>query len=246
MRLQQYINETNITYEQYVYGINSHFLLDEGLGDIKDKAVGFIKNKLKGASDEFDRISNEFGLSIVQIAHAFIERDMYKLMKSFGFSFVKILKTLHDLTGIVRTGLFETFKDLSDTTIFKKFRAGTVKWDDVTDKHPVLKKVTGPMVAGLIFFMWTQMTFIGNLDYDFNFDTIAAALKGSYSLEDVFGGPQGLMLIALFSTGGLISVPWLGGTLYNLILALTYTGIKKISGSDYKVVQKIKSKVMLS
>lgn len=246
MRFAAYINENDITYDQYVQGVNFYFSIDEGLNDFKDRAVDFIKKRLKGASDEFDRISNDFGLSLIQIAHALAEKDMYKLMKSFGFSFAMVMKTLHDLTGIVRKGLFEVFEELHDTTIWQKFKAGTVKWDEVVAKYPILKSVTGPMVAGLLFFMWTQMTFIGNLDYDFDFSTIAAALKGNYSLEDVLGGPQGLMLVALFASGSLISVPWLGKTTYNLILALTYTGIKKVAGSDHKVVQKIKSKVVMA
>ncbi len=245
MRFNEYLIESEVTYEQYVQGINSYFSLDEGIVDIKDKTVNFIKKRLKGASEEFDRISHDFGLSLVQIGHALIEVDIFKLMKAFGFSFKMVLKTLHDLSKIIHTGLFETFKELSDSRVFRKFREGTAKWDEVTNKYPILKKATGPIVAGLIFFMWTQMTFIGNLDYDFDFTAITAALKGNYSLEDVFGGPKGLMLIALFSTGSLISVPWLGSTAYNLILALVYTGIKKVSGSDLSIVKKMKSKMVM-
>lgn len=245
MRFAVYIAD-NITYEQYVQGVNAHFSLDEGLKDIKDSAVNFIKNGIKGASDEFDRISQDFGLSLVEIAHAFTNRDVFQLMKAIGFSFAKLMKSLNDLTGLVRMGLFDVFEELHKTKLWQMFKAGTVKWDEVVAKYPLLKKVTGPLVAGLIFFMWTQMTFIGNLDYDFDFSDIGAALKGTYSLEDLLGGPQGMMLIALFASGSLISVPWLGKTTYNMILAITYTVLKKTVGSDAKVIQKIKSKVVMA
>jgi hypothetical protein len=53
------------------------------------------------------------------------------------------------------------------------------------------------------------MTFIGDLDYDFNFSDLIAALKGSFSIADLFTSPNGLMLIALFGTGSMLglSVP---------------------------------------
>jgi len=146
----------------------------------------------------------------------------------------------------IRQGLFEIFSELYKTKIYQKIRQGTIKFDEFAEKYPLLKKVTGSVVAGLLFFMWTQMTFIGNLDYDFDFTNIALALKGAYSLEDIFGSPDGLMLIGLFATGSIISVPWLGRTIYNLMLAIFYTGIKHTAKSELPAVRKIREKIAAS
>jgi len=244
MRLESYIDSSDITYEQYVSGIDSYFSVDEGFKEVKDKSVAFVKRQLKMASDEFDKISHELGLSLIQISHALTEKNVFKLLKSIGFSFVKLLSSLNGLSGIVRQGLFDAFEELSKTQLWMKFKSGVAAWDDILDRYPVMKKVTGVLVAGLLFFMWTQMTFIGNLDYDFDFTSIALALKGKYSLEQIFGGPEGAMLLTLFASGSLISVAWLGETVYNLILALVYTGSKKLSTVDHKVVNIIKSKMV--
>ena len=70
------------------------------------------------------------------------------------------------------------------------------------------------------------MTFIGDLDYDFNFTNVVNSLQGRYSITDLFVSADGLMLIALFGSGTAfgLSMPWLGAKSYNLLLALTYTG----------------------
>ena len=46
-----------------------------------------------------------------------------------------------------------------------------MKVDQVIQKYPKIAKVTGIVVAGLLLFMWINMTFIGDLDYDFNFNS---------------------------------------------------------------------------
>lgn len=243
MRFEAYLVESDVSYEQYVQGVESYFSVDEGLKELTDKAANFVKSKFKEASKEIDRIMLDTGLSIVNIAHAFLEKDVYRMMKAFGFSIKVILKSLHDLTGLVRKGLFDVFEKLHKTKLFQKIHAGTVKWDEIVEQYPILKKVTGPIVAALLFYIWTQMTFIGNIDYDFDFSSITSALKGNYSLADLFGSPHGVMLLSLFASGSLISVPWLGSTAYNLILAIVYTSVKRLHSVDHKIVKNIKSKL---
>jgi hypothetical protein len=50
-------------------------------------------------------------------------------------------------------------------------------------------------------------------------------------------------MLTLFASGGLISVPWLGSSAYNVILALFYTGYSKLRDSDNRIVNMIKSKI---
>jgi hypothetical protein len=244
MRFDHYINESDITYEQYIQGVSYHFGLDEGIVDLKDKAVGFIARKFKEASAAIDQMIFDFGLSATEIYHALTERNMFKLLKSFGFSLKTVMSSLNNLTTFIRQGLFEVFSELYKTKAYQKIRQGTIKFDELAEQYPILKKITGPAVAGLLFFMWTQMTFIGNLDYDFDFTNIGLALKGAYSLEEIFGSPEGLMLIGLFATGSIISAPWLGKTIYNLMLALFYTGVKRSAHSESPIVKKIRAKLV--
>ncbi len=90
------------------------------------------------------------------------------------------------------------------------------------------------------------MTFIGDLDYDFNWGDIIGALSGSFTITDLFLSPSGLMMITLFLTGGLISVPWLGSSSYNILVALFYTGYTKLKGKDFNILKNIKAKIKRS
>ena len=103
-----------------------------------------------------------------------------------------------------------------------------MKVDEFLDKYPILKKIGGIAVAGLLLYIWLNMSFIGDLEYDMNIGDMTAALSGTFSIAELFLSPAGLMMITLFATGGLISAPWLGASTLNLVLALIYTGYVKI------------------
>ena len=76
--------------------------------------------------------------------------------------------------------------------------------------------------------------------------TILNCLRFSFYLADIFASPERLMLISLFFTGSFISVPWLGTSTANLILALTYTALTKAKNIDKEQLQRLKSKIKLS
>ena len=234
MRLE---NHLNITYEQYCDSIDNLMSVDEGIGDVLGKGFRTIK-------DELVSIADNLGIGAQHIIHAFKTLDAYHLMKAIGFNIKTLLKAVHALAQLVRGGIFKVFKELHTTGAFQKIRSGALELDKILEQYPILKKLTGPAVAGLLFFIWTQMTFIGNLDYDFDFGNIAKALAGNFSIEQLFASPEGMMLTALFATGGLISVPWLGGTIPNLVLAITYT-LMKHKGVELSVIKKVRSSIHL-
>lgn len=152
-----------------------------------------------------------------------------------------MFRAITETGKLVRQGLFKIFERISKNKYIEKLRNGVMKIDDFFNEHPLLKKVTGIVVAGILIYIWLSMTFIGDLDYDFNWSDIIAALMGSFTLTDMFLSPSGLMMMTLFVTGGLISFPWLGSSIYNLVVALTYTGYKMIRDrKDNEVLKKLK------
>ena len=194
------------------------------------------------------KISKDFKLGLSDIVFSFKQRDMYNMLKSFKFNMKLIFKALGEFGKAVRGGLLEVFKELHKTRAIQKVRAGAMKVDELLDKHPILKKVTGVVIAGLLLYIWLNMTFIGDLDYDFNFSNTIAALGGSFSITALFLSPEGLMLMTLFGTGAAfgLSIPWLGKSVYNLVLALVYTGYYKYKGDDKKykeMINKFKRKM---
>jgi hypothetical protein len=170
---------------------------------------------------------------------------VFELMKALGFSFAKLIASVHAFTALIQDGLLSVFKRLYKTGAMQKVASGAAKIDDFLEDYPVLTRVTGIAVAGILFWIWLNMTFIGHMDYDFDFSNIAKALAGNFSLAQLFASPEGLMLGTLFATGTLLSAPWLGQVAYNLVLALIYTSIKNAKKHQIpqKVISSIHSKI---
>jgi hypothetical protein len=158
-----------------------------------------------------------------------------------------MLKCLNELTTLIDKGLLTIFKEIYKLKIFQKLKSGAIKIDEVLDQYPTLKKISGFGMAGILLYIWLNMTFIGSFGYDFNFSDIIGALQGSYQIADLFVSPQGLMLMTLFGTGSLfgLSIPWLGRSLYNLTLAIIYNGYRLAKDMPTKdVYDKIKSNLV--
>ena len=251
MRFNNYIEDEFISYDLYCHALDNmeSDTLEESIMDyMKDKKVQVV-NKVKAifteVKNELDRISHEVGLEYHLLLIAFKDLHFYGIFKGFGYTFHRVLKAMTEITGLFRGGLLGVFKQIEQTGGFKKLKRGAIKIDDLLDQYPLLKRVGGIAVAGLLFYIWLNMTFIGDIEYDFNFSNITDALKGTYTLEEFFVSHQGLMLGTLFATGTLISAPWLGSTIYNLVLAVVYTGLSKLKGHgiDQKVLYAIRKRI---
>lgn len=245
MRLEQYLgNSGDITYDQYCTGIDIVFGANEGIIDkLKDSSVRAITSAFVDTKVELENISKEFGIGVAQFVQALKNRDIFGLFKAIGFNMRALFKGVNAFTGLVHKGLLNVFKEIHDTGLFQKLKSGVIKFDDLMDQYPILRKVTGPVVAGLLFYIWLNMTFIGHLDYDFDFTDITKSLKGDYTLSELFASPQGLLLTTLFTTGSIISAPWLGKTAYNLLLAIIYTAFKLTTSSDHDILKRIRMKI---
>jgi len=246
-----------VTYEMYCGALESafeqtltesyfHSYLDENIfGNIRklNLARGLVRvfNELRY---NIQKVAKDFMMNLNDLISAFKNRNVYDMLRAFGFNFKLVFRAISAFTNALKGGLLEVFRDLARTKGFQKIRRGAIKVDEILDKYPILKRLTGIVVAGLLLYIWLNMTFIGDLDYDFNFTDTVAALHGSFSIADLFTSPEGLMLMTLFGTGFAfgLSVPWLGKSLYNLTLAIFYTGYAKIKGDKKKLAQ-IKKKM---
>lgn len=213
--------------------------MDEGILDRITGAFRKLKKELKLLVDE---LMMDAGL----IMDALKQKTVFGILKAFGFSLKALLKSLNKLTGLFRKGLHKVFEELHKTGLIQAVHAGTTKVDAIMDQFPLLKKLTGPLIAALLFYIWVNMTFVGDFGYDFDWSDMAAALAGNYSLAELFTSPAGLMTVTLFATGGLVSVAWLGSTGANALLAIIYTGLQHLKGSTNPTVKRIRARMVLS
>jgi hypothetical protein len=207
--------------------------LAEGLWD-DFKQLGLPQKLIKVFAefkDALKSIIEQFKLSAKDVYKALKSKDAFAFMRAIKFNLWLALKAITAVTGLVRKGILSVFQEIYETGAWQKIKSGVMKVDELLDKYPLLKHVAGIAVAGLLIYIWLNMTFIGDADFDFDLSAIAMALAGSFTLVDLFASPSGMMMLGLLMVGlwnPLMSFPWLGASIMNLLVALLYTLFKRL------------------
>lgn len=227
-----------VTYEEYCAAL-AHITGQE----LSLSLPGPLMKWIEEAKDLFQQIADEIGASIMDLVSLFRHKDFFTLLRGVGFSLAKIVKALAKLPSLISKGLLAVMHEVSQSGIVEKIRNGAMKVDDLLKKYPVLRYLAGPALAGLLLYMWLNMSFIGDFQYDFDMGNIIDAFKGNFSLEDLFLSPSGLSTLALFAVGTFtgLSVAWLGSSALNVLIAILYTSAVRLHKSG--MVQALKSRL---
>ena len=82
----------------------------------------------------------------------------------------------------------------------------------------------------MLLYIWLNMAFTGDFNYDFDFADLISALSGKFSLAQLFAGQDGIRMLLLFATGMIgLSFPWPGATSAKFVIALI-NGLRKVIG----------------
>lgn len=241
MRLENYINVSEITYDQYCQALDITFLNNEGvISDFKDKTLTILTKSFGTIRNELLSISQEIGVGIGDVVDALKTKDAYSIMSSVGFNIKVLFRSLVSGLSLIDKGLLEVFKEIHNSKLVQKIHSGVVKVDDVMDRYPILKRVSGPIIAGLLFYIWLNSSFTGKVSSDFDISDVLDAMKGQYNITDIISTPQGLMRLFLTLTGSVISVSWISSSLVNVLIAVMYTATSK---SNHPVTVKLKNNI---
>lgn len=204
------------SYQTYLEAIEMH--QSQSLHEF----VGTITGKLKKYYDFIKQLANTVKVGVSDIANLLKNKGVFEFFNRIKFS----LKRLFDL---VKVG-FKYYRDLKSA--IAEFMASTkvAKWtedklnqlDDFLKKHPKLKRITGVAVSAILLYIWLNMSFTGDFDYDFDQSTLINALLGNFTLTSIFAGPEGMKLLTLFVTGTIFSFPWPGPQSALFTISLLY------------------------
>lgn len=222
MRLEEYDRTLSITYEEYCFILDNLYSVNEIdlLRPLREFST-LVKTTII-------EISKNFKLGVDVLVKAFKDRHIYNTLKAFGFNFILILKSLRAITGLLSGGLRAVMNEIVDTKLFQEIKNGTVKIDDLLETHPILKRLVGVPLAGLIFYISLHIPCIGDFHFDFDFQDIFDALKGTYKVTDIFANADALINVALLLTGTWVSMnfPWLSKDVYTILVGVVYTAFR--------------------
>jgi hypothetical protein len=168
-------------------------------------------------------------VKIMDLAKLFMNKLVFKF-------FAKIKFSMKYLFGLVKKG-FKAYKDvikaigeyLASTKVGRWTEEKLKSLDAFLAKHPKTKRIAGMAVAGILIYIWLNMTFTGNADYDFDMGDMILALGGGFTLSTIFAGPGGMALLTLFATGVIgLSFPWPGPQHIQFIGAILYGSAKLV------------------
>lgn len=185
-----------------------------------------------GATMDFIKeISSAIGASIGSVVEMLKDSRVVRLFSKLNWSFEK-------LSNFLKRG-YREFKELRDMVKDFGIEIGVrgTRWtseqlkklDDLIRNHPRAMRISGIALGSLMLFIWFNQAFIGDPDYDFDISEITDALSGRYSLADMFGGHDGLIMLTGLAMGvSGITYPWPGSTSMQFIASIIWTLAKRI------------------
>lgn len=199
------------------------------------------KGLLKRVSDLIDHMTKtikqtatELKMEALDIIAAFKTRPMFAFFRAVKFSVNLLIKPIKAFAELYRAGLMKVFVELHKSRAFQALNDGAIKLDEFLSRYPILKRLAGPAIAGLLIWMFLAGNFTFHPDMDMDLiGVVKAALFGDWSVAELFTSPQGLMALGLLITG-LGALPWPSpawlalATPKNILIALCYTSFKHL------------------
>jgi hypothetical protein len=160
------------------------------------------------------------GASLYAIIDLFKDTRIVKFFQEIGWK-------LENFWSVLKRGR-DAARKLADMIADYVKESGVARWtkDEVGRLDEWLKKpenrrtkvLAGVLVAEMLVYLWFVSANTGNIAFDWDLTDAVAALSGSYSLTEIFAGPDGLKLLAILAAGVAgLSFPWPGPTTVHFV-----------------------------
>lgn len=234
-------------YKEYVIAIDRSIQLLESEGSLNEGLLDTFTDKVKDGIDFIKKFAELVNGKLIDLLKVFKDKVLFTF-------FSKIKWSITELVSLVKQG-YKLWKQLHDIIAKYIAETGVVKWtneqltklDDFLNKHPLIKKSGSLVVVGFLIYQWTSMvSFTGDIEFDFDQATLFDAIKGNYSLADLFATDSGIKMLLFIATGVLtgISFPWPGESWVLFTLSLVYTVSKQkyptIANNIIKMAKSVK------
>ena len=191
-------------------------------------------------------VSENLKITKSSVVKAFKEPKMSHALEACGYSFATMYGAFHLAHKVAQQGALHVIAHFAEHTALHKVAHKTAHKtkviDDFLTKHPVLKKVTGPALAGMMLYGYT-LTEPHKLG-DWNMENIKKAFTGELEIKDFLQTPEALYLGTHVATGKVISLSALAESATTLAVGLTCTAIVHSSNPKLqKIGESIKASI---
>jgi len=221
MRFKDYILEEQ-EYNEFICFLDTKDYLNEG---ILDKLSGALKKKITFIQE----IAKTLKMDVKELIVIFRNKKVFKFFSQIGWSLAKLFKLVKDGFNLIQVLTDVISQYISQNKILKWTTNELHKLDEFLKSHPKTKKIVGIAVAGILIYIWFNMAFTGNVEYDFGMDDVLNALAGKVTLANIFGGADGIKLLMLFAAGVVgLSFPWPGAASAKFIFAIFQSLVRSL------------------
>jgi len=214
-------------------------ILQEGMWDkLSKKAKGYVKklgSEFKNKLDSIKAIATQAKIGLKTVLQVLRAKSnfLFKLFsavgwKNLGKGLMNMIKKAKKLYGDLRKAIVDWIKENPSIKIaIESGKVVSKHIDALLNEYPIIKKIGGPVIAGILLLVWMNMSFTGDWDSDMNMTPILKAFSGDYNITELFLSDAGIEMLALLALGTTVglSFPWLQGlsTTKKVVAAFVYT-----------------------
>ena len=202
---------------------------------VPEKAKEGLKHELK---HQVTHIADNFGTSKSAVILAWQEPKPMNILKACGYSLATMYGAFHMAHKVAEEGALHVIAHLAEHNVGHKagHAAGhkLQKTQELIKKYPVLRKLTGPALAGMMLYGYTltEPHALG----DWNMANVKKAFDGSFGVADFMATPEAVSLGVHVASGKVLSLRALAENVGTLCLGLCATAVMN---SDHPKLKKL-------
>lgn len=218
----------NLPKTQITAGIREHIEKLKGIG-------AKAKKQLAHEYEHYvSTISENVGTSKKAVIKCLEEPSCANALKACNYSFATMYGAYQLVDKAANDGVLHVLGYLAKGNVFHKMQhklhGKGKKMDEILNKHPCIKKLTGPAIAGLMLYGWNHCDTNSAKDWDMS--KIAKAFKGDFSVEDFIQSSECVYLAKSAASGKLINPAHLAASATNMLLGVVSTVAHRIDDKD--------------
>lgn len=196
--------------------------------ELNENILNGLTSGVRAKLDFIKTLASTAGANLQDTLTLFKDSRVFKFFSALRFNLDNLWKSIKAGFAAYSQIQRAVAEYISKTKIGRWTEEALRDLDIWLQKHPTVKRIGGFAVAGMLLYIWLNMSFTGDFQYDFDSSDILAALSGKFALSTLFAGTEGTRMLLLFVTGVIgLSFPWPGPTSAKLAISLL-NGLRKL------------------